>query len=61
MGWRSGKLSSWAVGTWILSICFTHPAIPPASRAQHSLRKSSPNELSGIGRSTGMLLEEMFP
>lgn len=50
MGWRSGKLSSWAVGTWILSICFAHPAIPPASRVQHSLRKSSPNELSGIDR-----------
>lgn len=50
MGWRSGKLSGWAAGTWILSICITHAAFSPASRVQHSLLYSSPNELSGIDR-----------
>ena len=50
MGWRSGKLSHWTVGIWILAICITHAAFSPASGVQHSLLHPSPSELSGIDR-----------
>lgn len=51
MGWRSGKLSSWAVGTWILSICIAHQPFLPPPGSNTACWLPSPNELSGIDRS----------